>query len=163
MEKNIKIEEVELPEGFKFADEASCAAYRNAVAGPLNSMERLPMVVITSDRPGVGKSTLARHILERRYGDVRGSWCFHTDAGILRYIPKALEDGYLWFDEAGPHLFSSRVLSHLLDAKVWEYRPLRAKESVSVTIPEQFQIIVTGCQIDLPDHLANRSILIRLG
>ena len=163
MEKNIRIEDVEVPVGFKFADEASCDAYRHAVAGTLNSMERLPMVVITSDRPAMGKSTLARHILERRYGDVRAGWCFHTDAGISRYIPKALEDGYLWFDDAGPHPFSSRVLSHLLDARVWEYRPLRAKESVSVTIPEQFQIIVTGCQIDLPEHLVNRSILIRLG
>jgi hypothetical protein len=157
-----RFEDVKTPVGFRFADLSSEFAYRHAVAGTPGPLGRLPIVVINSARPGAGKSSLARLILEKRMGEELrvGLCCTATVMGLS--FPRALKNGYLWLDDVREALLRSSELLSFASCQRWGYRPLGKEDMVEMEIPENFQIIITGLGLVLPVDLARRSIVINL-
>lgn len=145
-------------EGISFADEQSKANFYTALSGlPVNGFR--PLVVINANRPGLGKTFLARQILRERSAHPVAFRMPKTDDSFRRFIPAVLEDGYLFLDDVIAPLDSS-LLAELLTAKTWEYRKLGSAEKQTRKV--DLVVLVTGNNVRLSYDLQRRAIWINL-
>ena len=150
---------IELPQGIRFADEASETNYRKAMDGELNEYGFKPLIVINASGPGTGKTRLAHHILEARFGSSAACEMPMREQPWERLIPAVLERGYLFMDNVrGP--VNSPTLAALLTSKEWSWRKLGTQKIESAKV--DLQVIVAGNGVQLSEDLARRAIWIEL-
>ena len=88
----------EIPEGIRFADEQSAANYQKALDGDYQAWGPCP-VAISADGPGKGKTTLARIILTKRFGEPIVSDLPATTSQWCGLINRGGGHGYLFFED----------------------------------------------------------------
>ena len=148
-----------LPKGIFFADDASQENYRKALAGDVNEYGFKPIVVINSHLSGTGKTRLARHILETRYGTAAVSPLPSSEREWQTVISTSLGLGYLFLDHVIGTL-KSQSLGAVVTAKEWSFRPL-GTHKIEIVKPD-IQVIVTGNDLSVNHDLMRRVIWIHL-
>jgi hypothetical protein len=145
---------IELPPGIRFANAESEAHYRQALAGELNEYGFKPLIVITADGPARGKTRLARHILESRFGS-----CVVCEMPPGQawdgLVNAALERGYLFMDDV-----CGRVDSPELARMLTAVMEMIAASGLAQLL--DLQVIITGNRLQLSADLARRAICIEL-
>lgn len=118
-----------------------------------------PLIVLNSERPGVGKSSVARIILKHRSSHPVAFRMPKTDDSFRRFIPGVLADGYLFLDDVTEPLVSS-LLAELITSETWEYRKLGTAEKQTRKV--DLVVLVTGNNVRLSYDLQRRAIWIKL-
>lgn len=145
-------------EGIRFADAESEGNFHKAMFFGAGDGMR-PMVVINADRPGLGKTFLARQILRERSLHPMVFRMPKTDDSLRRFIPSVLADGYLFLDDVTFPLVSP-LLAELITSETWEYRKMGSAEKQTREV--DLVVVVTGNNVRLSEDLQRRAIWINL-
>lgn len=149
----------------QFANDHSREQYEAAMRGdPLPNGVKNPMIVIVGDRPGAGKSALAKQIIRVRFGSFPIRLPVPTSNDGWRKTLDAVAVGnsrFAWFDNVGSVL-KARDLCRFLTAPKWTYRPLFKQTMAEVDL-DCTVILTVAKGFVMTDDLWRRSRLIQLG
>lgn len=129
-----------------FSDAESKANFKKVKKGEvLNGF--LPLVVINSNRPGIGKSLLARHLLKdcakAPMADHLPKVKRDAERMLVRMSASIIDRGYLWLDDVPQRVLRSETILKLIEADVF--------------------VVVTGIYVRLSPDLERRALWIDLG
>lgn len=154
-----KPKKYDVPDGIRFADEGSAENYQKAMAGDVNEHGVKPVIAIHSPRPASGKSRVARHILEARFGSSAASMQPQGEEGWEKSLIAAQARGFFFVDNFRGRLKSS-TLSSFVTAKEWSFRKLGTTEVES--IKPDVQVVIAGNSLVMSEDMLRRVMWIEL-
>lgn len=151
---------------FPFQDEISRENYLKELRGePLPPVPN-PLVIVTSNVPGTGKSMLVKSLISARFGIHPDQICAsksyrNNERRLRKEIEAAIVSGreYLWFDDWSGSL-CSESLAFFPTVSSCSIRML-GSQSVR-QFPVNLRIYLSGNQLDFPEDLVRRSRVIGL-